>query len=69
MVDREGADSATDGDLDIAYALLLADNQWGSSGSVDYKAEALAVLSDILDKEVNRIDWNLLGVTGPMAAT
>lgn len=25
------ADSATDGDLDIAYSLLLADQRWGSS--------------------------------------
>jgi hypothetical protein len=27
----EGADSASDGDLDVALALLLADRQWGSS--------------------------------------
>jgi len=53
MVDVGGADSATDGDLDIAYALLLADVQWGSSGVVDYKAEALLVLHDILAHEVN----------------
>ena len=31
LVDPNGADSATDGDLDIAYA-LLADKIWGSSG-------------------------------------
>jgi hypothetical protein len=28
---NQGPDSATDGDLDIAYALLLADKQWGSA--------------------------------------
>ncbi|HYA42477.1 MAG TPA: glycosyl hydrolase family 8 [Syntrophobacteraceae bacterium] len=60
MVDVEGVDSATDGDLDIAYSLLLADKQWGSSGAIDYKAEALAVMGDILAKDVNRQDWNLL---------
>ena len=53
MVNVEGADSATDGDLDIAYALLLADVQWGSAGAINYKAEALLVLHDILAHEVN----------------
>jgi endoglucanase len=28
--------SATDGDLDIAYALLLAHYQWGSTGTINY---------------------------------
>lgn len=32
--------SATDGDLDIAYALLLAHKQWGNSGSINYLSEA-----------------------------
>ncbi|MFD7499975.1 glycosyl hydrolase family 8 [Streptomyces sp. NPDC059850] len=30
--DVGGANSATDGDLDIAYGLLLADRQWGGDG-------------------------------------
>lgn len=34
------ADSATDGDMDIAYALLLADQQWGSNGRINYRAAA-----------------------------
>ena len=29
-----GPDSATDGDLDIAYALLLADRQWAINGAI-----------------------------------
>ncbi|PEJ97299.1 glycosyl hydrolase family 8 [Bacillus wiedmannii] len=33
-------DSATDGDLDIAYSLLLAHKQWGSNGTVNYLKEA-----------------------------
>ncbi|MBI5506740.1 MAG: hypothetical protein HY899_18275 [Deltaproteobacteria bacterium] len=45
--DADGADSASDGDLDIAFALLLADKQWGSCGAIDYHAEALQVLADI----------------------
>ena len=29
-----GGDSATDGDMDIAYALLMADSIWGSDGEI-----------------------------------
>jgi endoglucanase len=43
-----GSDSAFDGDCDIAYSLLLADKQWGSSGEINYKAEASNVISGIL---------------------
>jgi Endoglucanase Y len=43
-----GSDSAFDGDSDIAYALLLADSQWGGDGSVDYLAEARTVIAAIL---------------------
>jgi endo-1,4-beta-D-glucanase Y len=38
--------SATDGDMDIAYALLLADAQWGSAGTVDYRGEAVRIIQD-----------------------
>jgi endo-1,4-beta-D-glucanase Y len=58
MVDTGGADSATDGDLDIAYGLLLADQQWGSSGSINYRAQALNVMHDILTWDVNQAQWN-----------
>ena len=40
-------DSAFDGDADIAYSLLLADKQWGSAGTINYKAEALKVIAGI----------------------
>ena len=53
MVNIEGADSATDGDLDIAYALLLAHVQWGSAGAINYKKQALLILHDVLKHEVN----------------
>ncbi|MGO4779004.1 glycosyl hydrolase family 8, partial [Lysobacter sp. 2RAB21] len=59
-----GADSATDGDLDIAYALLLADAQWGSAGSINYLSEARKVIAAIrrsnvhpTTKLVNLGDW------------
>jgi hypothetical protein len=42
--------SATDGDMDIAYALLLADKQWPGNG---YLAKAQAVIADIEDGDQN----------------
>ncbi|MER7860176.1 glycosyl hydrolase family 8 [Amycolatopsis japonica] len=48
-----GGDSATDGDLEIAYGLLIADKVWGSGGSVNYKAEALRIIKAIKRSEVN----------------
>ena len=44
LTETDGADSATDGDMDIAYALLLADKVWGSGGSYDYAAMGKAVI-------------------------
>ncbi|HSV46718.1 MAG TPA: glycosyl hydrolase family 8 [Ramlibacter sp.] len=37
--------NAMDGDLDIAMALLMADRQWGSSGTWNYKQEAIATIT------------------------
>ncbi len=37
-------DSATDGDMDIAYALLLAHDQWGSDGGIDYLGKARTLI-------------------------
>jgi endoglucanase len=47
-IDPAGDDSAFDGDADIAYALLLADRQWGSKGAVAYRREAEQVMRAIL---------------------
>jgi endo-1,4-beta-D-glucanase Y len=59
MVNVEGGDSATDGDMDVAYALLLANVQWGSQGAINYKLEAVRILRDILAHEVNTTTWTL----------
>lgn len=59
LVNSSGADSATDGDLDIAYSLLMADSIWGSDGEIDYKETAIAVINDIMEYEVNQNDWVL----------
>lgn len=48
-----GNDTASDGDLDIAFALLLADKQWGSCGSIDYLAEAQSVIAGIESGELD----------------
>jgi endo-1,4-beta-D-glucanase Y len=50
--DLDGS-SATDGDMDIAYSLLLANKQWGSAGAINYKQEALALTSSIMKQEIN----------------
>ena len=53
LVNSGGVCSATDGDIDIAYGLLLADRQWGSSGDIDYKGAALKIIGDIYKYEIN----------------
>ena len=56
MEDGEG-DSATDGDMDVAYALLLADKIWGSDGEFDYKELAVNMINDIMEYDVNHDTW------------
>lgn len=74
--DVGGYNSATDGDLDIGYALLLADKVWGSAGAINYRAEAQKVLDAVLDKEVAADgdylligDWANTGDDGAYAGT
>jgi endo-1,4-beta-D-glucanase Y len=52
-IDGPESGSATDGDMDIAFALLLADKQWGSAGSINYLAEARKVIAAVKAKEMN----------------
>lgn len=37
--------SATDGDFDVAYSMLLAHKQWGSDGAIDYLAAAKRMIN------------------------
>ncbi|MEU3748943.1 MULTISPECIES: glycosyl hydrolase family 8 [Streptomyces] len=48
-----GGDGATDGDMDVAYGLLLADKQWGSAGTYNYKDLALKHIAAIKKDELN----------------
>ncbi|WP_112267725.1 glycosyl hydrolase family 8 [Lentzea terrae] len=52
-VSVNGGDAATDGDLDVAYALLLADRQWGSTGTYNYKQLAIRHINAIKRSEIN----------------
>ncbi|RRK10280.1 endoglucanase [Lactiplantibacillus garii] len=47
--------SATDGDLDIAYALILADEQWGSGGKLNYGQLARTLIAAIAQREINPV--------------
>jgi hypothetical protein len=49
--------TATDGDMDIAYSLLLADAQWGRHSNIPYKQEALAMIAAIKREEINPITY------------
>ena len=52
--------SATDGDMDIAYSLLLANKQWGDGGTINYLNEAKAMIGAIMQYEINHITWSVL---------
>jgi endo-1,4-beta-D-glucanase Y len=45
--------AATDGDMDIAYSLLLADAQWGRHSNIPYQQEAFAMIGAIRHQEIN----------------
>jgi len=60
--DIDTGSSVSDGDLDIAYALLMADNQWGSYGEINYREEAQKLLDGIVEAEVHpEYNYLLLG--------
>ena len=52
--------SATDGDMDIAYSLLLADAQWGSKGMINYLDEAKSMIAVIMKQEINHTSFSVL---------
>ncbi|HEY4153827.1 MAG TPA: glycosyl hydrolase family 8 [Puia sp.] len=52
--------SATDGDMDIAYSLLLAHDQWGSSGKYNYLEAARHMINSIMKYEINQKSYNVL---------
>ncbi|WP_151735013.1 glycosyl hydrolase family 8 [Paenibacillus tengchongensis] len=55
----EGEDSAADGDMDIAYSLLLAHKQWGSTGTVNYLQAATNIINAIMNSDINQTQWTI----------
>lgn len=57
-----GCDSAVDGDCVMAYALLMADTQWGSGGATNYAAAYRRLIAGIRQSTVGpRSHLPLLG--------
>lgn len=52
--------SATDGDMDIALSLLIAEAQWGNKGHINYHKEAIKRIKAILDFEINKRNHTIL---------
>jgi endo-1,4-beta-D-glucanase Y len=65
VADASGAqghfDSATDGDVDVAYSLILAHYQWGSNGAINYLNEAKKMITNGL-KAANVTSTNRLNL-------
>jgi endo-1,4-beta-D-glucanase Y len=55
----QAQDSATDADEDMAFALLCADKQWGSEGAINYLQEAITIIDNIYDHEVDQVTFAL----------
>ena len=53
-------DGASDGDLDIAYSLLLAHAQWGDKGKINYLSEAKQIILAIKNQEINPVTFSIL---------
>lgn len=71
-----GQGGATDGDEDMAWALVMADRQWGGQGSLDrtYLEEAVDLINAIWDHEIDHTRdqmvkagdaWGDVDVTNP----
>jgi hypothetical protein len=54
-----GTYSATDGDEDIAFALIMADKQWGSGGTYNYLALGQAEVAKIKQYEIGSSDYHV----------
>lgn len=51
--------SATDGDMDISYGLLLAHKLWGENNKINYKDEAIKRINALMDSCVNKKSYIL----------
>ena len=53
VINEHNSDDATDGDMDIAYAFLMADKQWGSLGKYNYLQEAKDIINALKQTNLN----------------
>ena len=51
--------SATDGDMEISYGLILAHKIWGDADNIDYINEAVKRITALMDSCVNKKDYIL----------
>lgn len=56
--------TATDGDMDIAYSLLLADAQWGHHSNIPYREKALEMIAAIHREEINPVTYTVMESNG-----
>jgi endo-1,4-beta-D-glucanase Y len=56
--------TATDGDMDIAYSLLLADAQWGRHSNIPYRQKAMDMLAAIKREEINPFTYIVMEANG-----
>jgi endoglucanase len=54
IVDISDQSPAPDADMDIAYALLMADKQWGSRGAINYRGLGIRMVNAIMSVHVNK---------------
>ena len=47
-----GQNGATDAELDVAMALIVADYQWGSAGAINYRIDAQTLIGAIKNHEI-----------------
>ncbi len=52
--------SASDGDIDIAFALLLASKQWPNAKGVRYADEARRIIDSIFAQEINLLQYTII---------
>jgi len=51
--------SATDGDMEISYGLILAHKIWGENDKINYKAESIKIIKALMDSCINKRDYTL----------
>lgn len=45
---------APDGDIDAAFALLVADRKWGSEGEINYREAAIGIINSLMRWSINK---------------